>query len=410
MKIKSDIIIVGGGLVGMACALALGDAKSGPGLSISIIDTQAIDITILPEFDGRASALSKASKNMLNAIGAWDHLAEHAQPISDIVVTDSALEDAHRPTFLRFDQDDNPQWPTAFMVENRYIRQALAQQVSTCPQITFYAPNKVASTTFSATSAEIVLEDGTQLSAPLVIAADGRNSQLRQQAEIKTIGWAYDQHGIVATIEHEKPHKGIAEEHFLPAGPFAILPLKHPNQSSLVWTEHSDIAKQLMAASDDDFNAALSQRFGDHLGSHKRIGPRWSYPLSMQLANDYVAQRLMLVGDAAHVVHPLAGLGFNLGLRDAAALRDVVVDALLLGLDFGASDVGENYQKWRRFDNVSTAFMMDVLNRLFSNQSTIARYTRDFGLGLVENSTLAKSYFIKEAAGLSGNLPEIMRD
>lgn len=408
--LKSDIIIVGGGLVGLACALALGGtAGRGPHLSVALVDAQAADFSVLPEFDGRASALSQASKNMLEAIGAWAGVADLAQPISDIVVTDSELEDGARPSFLRFDAEDNSQWPSAYMVENRHIRQALAQQVEGVEGISFYAPCKVEKVSFTQLAGEITLGDGRVLSAPLIIAADGRNSYLRQQVGIKTVGWEYEQHGIVATIEHEMPHGGVAEEHFLPAGPFAILPLKNPNHSSLVWTEQSDIAQELMAAGEDEFDAALRLRFGTHLGSIKRIGPRWSYPLSLQLANEYAAQRLMLVGDAAHVVHPLAGLGFNLGLRDVAALVDVVEDALHLGMDYGAMDVGENYQRWRRFDNVSAAFMMDGLNRLFSNNSSMVRLIRDLGLGMVENSSVAKSFFIKEAAGLSGDLPKMMR-
>lgn len=408
-KIKSDIIVVGGGLVGLACALGLGHAKAGPRLSVSIVDAQGIDASVLPEFDGRASALSKASKNMLEAIGAWESLKQHVQPIRDIVVTDSVLGDVHRPTFLRFDAQDNDQWPSAFMVENRFTRQAMLEQVMEASGISFFAPHKVVDFSCHPHAAEITLDDDRILSAPLVIAADGRNSRLRQQVGIKTIGWEYGQHGIVATIEHEHPHGGVAQEHFMPAGPFAILPLKHEHRSSLVWTEQSEIAVKLMAASDAKFDEALELRFGDHMGKIKRIGPRWSYPLSMQLANEYAAERLMLVGDAAHVVHPLAGLGFNLGLRDAAALVDVVADALHLGLDIGGVDIGENYQQWRRFDNVTVAFMMDVLNRLFSNKSTLVRQIRDVGLEMVESSPMAKSFFIKEAAGLSGDLPKIMR-
>ena len=408
-KIKSDIIVVGGGLVGLACAAALGHAKAGPRLSVSIVDAQAADFSVMPEFDGRASALSTASKNMLAALGAWESLNEQAQPISDIVVTDSELEDASRPTFLKFDARDNAHSPAAYMVENRHTRQALAAQVVAAPEISFFAPNKVVDFSGEGQRAEITLDDGRMLSASLVIAADGRNSALRQSSGIKTIGWQYDQHGIVATIEHEQPHGGIAEENFMPAGPFAILPLKNPCHSSLVWTEYADVTKQLMAASDEEFDTALKQRFGSHLGAIKRIGPRWSYPLSMQLAQEYSGPRLMLVGDAAHVVHPLAGLGFNLGLRDVAALVDVVADAVHLGQDIGAADVGENYQQLRRFDNAATAFMMDGLNRLFSNKSTVARHIRDFGLELVDNSPLAKSFFMNEAAGLSGDLPKMMR-
>ncbi len=409
-QIKADVIIVGGGLVGLASALGLAGTNGGLGLKVVIVDTQVLDYTVTPEFDGRASAISKASRNMLEAIGAWAELEQHAQPISDIVVTDSELQDTVRPTFLRFDQQDNEKWPTAFMLENRFIRQALLAQVKKTKTITFFAPHKVTDMTVGPHIAEVTLDDNRVLSTPLVIAADGRNSYLRQQAGIKTIGWEYGQHGIVATIEHEHPHGGVAEEHFLPVGPFAILPLKNPCRSSLVWTERDDIARELMGMSDAEFDRELGVRFGSHLGAVKRIGPRWSYPLSMQLAADYVAPRLMLVGDAAHVVHPLAGLGFNLGLRDAAALVDVVRDALHLGLDYGTVDVGENYQQWRRFDNVSAAFMMEALNRLFSNASPTVRQLRDLGLSLVEKSPMAKRFFIEEAAGLSGDLPRLMRN
>ena len=409
-KIKADVIVVGGGLVGLASALGLAIADPGPGLRVAIVDTQAVEYTLLPQFDGRASAISKASRNMLKALGTWEELEEHAQPISDIVVTDSELGDAARPAFLRFDQVDDRQWPSAYMLENRFIRQALLSRVLDCEGISSFAPHTVTGMTAGPHYAEVTLDDERVLTAPLVIAADGRNSYLRRNAGLKTIGWNYGQHGIVATIEHEKPHKGIAEEHFLPVGPFAILPLKQPRRSSLVWTERDDIAKRLMGMCDAEFDEELGLRFGDHLGAVKRIGPRWSYPLALQLAMEYAAPRLMLVGDAAHVVHPLAGLGFNLGLRDVAALVDVVGDALHLGLDYGAVDVGENYQAWRRFDNMSAAIMMDVLNRLFSNSSPTVRHIRDLGLGLVDNSLTAKRFFIKEAAGLSGHLPRLMQD
>lgn len=408
-EIRADVIVVGGGLVGLATALGLAVPKVGLGLDVLIVDGQVVDHTVLPEFDGRASALSVASKNMLEALGAWETLHNQAQSISDIVVTDSALGDAERPTFLRFDRHDNPQWPTAYMLENRFIRQALLAEVKKTKTISFMAPHTVIDMVAGPHFAKVTLAGGKVLSAPLVIAADGRNSELRQQAGIKTVGWDYGQHGIVATIEHQQPHHGVAEEHFMPAGPFAILPLKSPRLSSLVWTEREDIAKDLMAGPDDEFDRELDRRFGDHLGSIRRIGPRWSYPLSMQLATEYIAPRLVLVGDAAHVVHPLAGLGFNLGLRDAAALVDVIGQALHLGLDYGAVDVGEKYQSWRRFDNVSVAFMMDGLNRLFSNASPEVRKIRDLGLNLVENSPVAKRFFMKEAAGLSGDLPKLMR-
>jgi len=409
-KIKADVIVAGGGLVGLATALGLGAGKPGLDLKIVIVDSQAVEHTTAPEFDGRASAVSKASINMLSAIGVWNSLESHAQPINKIVVTDSQLEDVVRPAFLRFDSHDTAQWPAAYMLENRFIRHALLSRVKEISNISLLAPHQVVDVTVGPHLAEVTLDDASVLSAPLVIAADGRNSYLRQQAGLKTIGWDYHQHGIVATIEHEHPHGGVAEEHFLPAGPFAILPLKQPCLSSLVWTEREDIAIGLMDAGDQEFDRELATRFGDKLGSITRIGPRWSYPLSLQLAVDYAAPRLMLVGDAAHVVHPLAGLGFNLGLRDAAALVDVVQEAVHLGLDFGTVAVGENYQAWRRFDNLSAALMMEALNRLFSNASPSLRQIREMGLELVENSPAAKRFFVKEAAGLSGNLPALMRE
>ncbi len=405
MEIKTDVIIVGGGLVGLASALGL----AGIGLKVAIVDVQVVDDTLLAEFDGRASALSKTSKTMFEALGVWKDLEQHAQPITKINVTDSELGDVARPVFLHFDQRGDDQFPAAYMVENRFTRQALLGQVKKNQAITFFAPHKVVDMAAGTHFAQVTLDDNRVLSAPLVVAADGRNSFLRRQAGLKTVGWEYNQHGIVATIEHQHPHNGVAEEHFLPVGPFAILPLKQPCRSSLVWTERSDIATDLMKADDDRFDCELKRRFGDHLGEIKRIGPRWSYPLSLQLAVDYIAPRLVLVGDAAHVVHPLAGLGLNLGLRDAAALVDVIADALHLGLDYGTVDVGENYQAWRRFDNLTAALMMEALNRLFSNSSPGLRQIRDMGLGLVENSAAAKRFFMREAAGATGNLPKLMR-
>ena len=250
--------------------------------------------------------------------------------------------------------------------------------------------------------------DGSAAAARLLVAADGARSTIRERAGIQSFGWNYDQSGIVTTVSHERDHNGRAEEHFLPAGPFAVLPLKG-RRSSIVWTEKAGEADRIVALSDEQFHVELEKRFGLRLGDIKVAGPRRAYPLSLSVARSFVADRLALIGDAAHVIHPIAGQGLNMGLRDVAALAEAIVDGARLGLDPGDATVLDRYQRWRRFDTMSMGVATDGLNRLFSNRSDVLRLVRDVGLGLVERAPVLKDMFIREAAGLTGEVPKLLR-
>ncbi|MCX8498868.1 MAG: UbiH/UbiF/VisC/COQ6 family ubiquinone biosynthesis hydroxylase, partial [Caulobacteraceae bacterium] len=350
----ADVIIVGAGMAGMTLALAL---VSG-GLRPLLIDPQTFDAQQAPEFDGRSSAIAYSSFRLWKAIGVGNDLAAQAQNIEQILVTDGrtpgAANGAASPFFLRFDSaeiaDRSDGEPLGYMLENRSIRAALAQAVIDAA-IPVLAPATVISASVDGSAAEVTLSDGRVLRAPLVVGAEGRHSIIRQAAKIGTVGWDYAQSGVVATVGMAKPHEGVAHEYFLPSGPFAILPLTG-NRASLVWTEKTDRAEALRSARPEVFEAHLRRRFGDFLGEIEVLGPRFVYPLSLQLAEEMAAPRLVLMGDAAHGIHPIAGQGLNLGLKDAAALAEVLTDAIRLCEDIGSLVVLERYAAWRRFDNV----------------------------------------------------------
>lgn len=400
---ESDVLIVGGGLVGLPLALAL--AKGG--LDVTVIDS--LDPAKVTEagFDGRVSAIAFASCRMFAELGVSQHLQGQMQPINDIIVSDGRVREGAAATFLHFDHQEIGNEPLGHLIENRHIRIALQKAIEPEPRIRLIAPLAVTHVAYGA-KAVATLADGSTVSASLCFAADGRGSPTREAAGIKTIGWSYNQTGIVTTVEHELPHVGIAQEYFLPGGPFAILPMTG-NRASLVWTERTADAKALMALEEPRFAQEMRARFGDYLGACGPVGPRWSYPLTLQLARDYVRPRLALVGDAAHGIHPIAGQGLNLGLRDVAAAAEVVVDAARLGLDIGALTVLENYQRWRRFDNVALSLMMDGMNRLFSNDIGPLRLVRDLGLGIVNEIGPMRRLFMRHAGGVVGDLPRLLR-
>jgi len=339
-------------------------------------------------------------------VGAWERVADKAQPILDMVVTDSRLEDAIRPAFLTFAGDVEPGEPFAHMVENRHLVDALTARAE-AEGIDLKA-TAVTSYDSRSDGIDVTLGDGSTIQASLLIAADGARSRLRERAGIATHGWDYDQSGIVVTVGHERDHHGRAEEHFLPAGPFAILPLSG-KRSSLVWTEKRAEAARITALSEDEFHGELERRFGLHLGEIKALDKPRAFPLFYFVARSFIAERMALVGDAAHVIHPIAGQGLNMGLRDVAALAEVVVDAARLGIDLGQADVLERYQRWRRFDTMAMGFATNSLNFLFSNQSTLLRTVRDIGLGLVDRAPPLKNMFIRQAAGLVGEVPRLLK-
>jgi 2-octaprenyl-6-methoxyphenol hydroxylase len=398
---RADVVIAGGGFAGLALALAL---RQGLGESFQVVVADpAFAAGAKPDL--RASAIAAAARRMFETLGVWDAVAGEAQPILDMVVTDSKLEHPVRPVFLTFAGEVELGQPFAHMIENAPLNAALARQARH-EGIDLRA---TAVTGFEHRGGRIAVSFGDDaVSASLLVAADGARSGVREQAGIATHGWSYGQSAIVTTVAHERPHNGRAEEHFLPAGPFAILPLTG-NRSSLVWTETDAEAARIVALSDDEFHTELERRFGLHLGDIGVVGAKRAYPLGLYIARTFVADRIALVGDAAHVIHPIAGQGLNMGLRDVAALAEAIVDAARLGLDIGGADVLERYQRWRRFDTMAMGVATDGLNRLFSNESDVLRLMRDVGLGLVDRMPTLKSFFIREAAGVTGEVPKLLR-
>lgn len=403
MKTKrTDVVIAGGGFAGLTLAIALRQAL-GASFSVIVADP-ALGRT--HSGDLRASAIAAAARRLFETIGVWDEAARDAQPILDMAITDSRLNDAVRPVFLTFGGEVVPGEPFAHMIENKPLVDALLAKAKA--EGVELRATTVAEFENSAERVAVQFGDGETVSARLLIAADGARSFIRERCNIQTVGWDYGQSGIVTTVEHERDHNGRAEEHFLPAGPFAILPLKG-RRSSLVWTEETREAERIVALSDEEFHAELEKRFGLHLGDLQAVGPRRAYPLGMSVARSFIAERVALIGDAAHVIHPIAGQGLNLGLRDVAALAEAIVDAARLGLDVGSATVLDRYQRWRRFDTMAMGVATDGLNRLFSNKSDVLRLMRDVGLGLVERLPALKGVFIREAAGLTGDVPKLLR-
>jgi 2-octaprenyl-6-methoxyphenol hydroxylase len=397
-----DVLVAGAGYVGLATAVSLKQAR--PSLSVAIVDAAPPGAW---ERDGRASAIAAAACRMLDRLGCWAEIAPEAEAITEMIVTDSKTSDPVRPVFLTFDGEVAPGEPFAHMVANRVLNGALRRRASELG-IDIVEGVAVASFETGPATTKVHLADGISLEARLLAAADGVRSKLRDMAGIKTVSWEYGQSGIVCTVAHERPHNGRAEEHFLPAGPFAILPLSG-NRSSIVWTERTADAERLVSGDPFVFEVELEQRFGLKLGEIKVEGTPRAWPLGLTLARAFVAPRLALVGDAAHGIHPIAGQGLNLGFKDAAALAETIVEADRLGQDIGALDVLERYQQWRRFDTVQMGVTTDVLNRLFSNDFGPLRAVRDIGLGLVERMPRMKEYFIRQASGLTGDTPRLLK-
>ncbi|TCL72839.1 ubiquinone biosynthesis hydroxylase [Rhizobium sp. BK251] len=390
-----DMLVVGGGYVGLAVAVAVKQAA--PHLDVTVADGAPKGAW---EKDLRASAIIAAATRMLQVFGIWDEIHPEAEPITRMIVTDSKTGDPVRPVFLTFDGEVRDGEPFAHMIPNSVIVGALRRA---CERLGIEIRQGIAATNFTAgeVSVSTTFSDASAIESRLLVACDGVRSRLRDMAHIKTVSWDYGQSGIVVTVEHERPHNGCAEEHFLPSGPFAILPLKN-NRSSLVWTERAADAERLVASDDLVFEEELERRFGHKLGALHVVGDRRAFPLGLTLARDFVAPRFALAGDAAHGIHPISGQGLNLGFKDVAALAETIVEADRLGLDIGSVNVLERYQTWRRFDTFRMGVTTDVLNRLFSNDVTPLRVVRDFGLGLVDRLPGLKSYFIGQAAGTAG--------
>lgn len=399
---RLDVLIAGAGYVGLAAAVAIVEAR--PSLKVAVVDAAPPDAW---RRDGRSSAIAAAACRMLEQLGCWADIAPQAQAITDMIVTDSRTADPVRPVFLTFGGEVAPGEPFAHMVDNKVLNGALRKRAAALG-IDIIEGVAVDHFATGPSHVSVALADGISIDTRLLVAADGVRSKLRDMAGIKTVHWDYGQSGIVCTVAHERPHHGRAEEHFLPAGPFAILPLKG-NRSSIVWTERTEDANRIVAEDDLVFETELEHRFGLKLGEIRVEGGRKAWPLGLTLARAFVAPRFALAGDAAHGIHPIAGQGLNLGFRDAAALAEVVVEADRLGQDIGALDILQQYERWRRFDTVQMGVTTDVLNRLFSNDFGPLRALRDFGLGLVDRMPRMKNYFIGQASGISPAAPRLLR-
>jgi 2-octaprenyl-6-methoxyphenol hydroxylase len=397
--IDVDVLIIGGALVGGTLACALGRA----GIRVAVVDMADPKVVMDKRFDGRASAIALSSRRMLEGIGIWEQVSNSAAPMLDIRVSDTGSN-----LFLHYDHNAIGDEPFGHMVENTTLRRALLKTMDALESVRLLAPARCVELERGGGRVQARLSGGQRISAQLAVAADGRGSPTRDAAGIRLSTWRYDQVAIVCTVAHEDSHRYIAHEHFLPAGPFAILPLLG-NRSSLVWTERTDLAPAIMALDDEAFTIEMRRRFGDFLGRVDVVGPRWSYPLCLHFAETAIAKRLALVGDALHGMHPIAGQGLNMGFRDVAALAEVVADTFRLGLDIGAPDVLERYQRWRRFDNMLMLALTDGLNRLFSNDIAPIRLARDLGLGAVNRIPPLKRFFMRHAMGLVGDLPRLLR-
>ncbi|MEO9900146.1 UbiH/UbiF/VisC/COQ6 family ubiquinone biosynthesis hydroxylase [Nisaea sp.] len=400
-----DALIIGGGLSGISAALAL-DAS---GLTVTVIDRVAVETHTAAGHDGRTTAISQSSKRMLVRLGVWDALPEAPSAIEDIRV-----QEGGSPLFLQFDHEDAGPEPMGFILDNGSLKAGLYRAAATRPNITIVSPASVEHLQRNGESATAILADGRRITAGLAVAADGRTSPTRRAAGLRTTELSYGQTAITCTVRHKQPHEHVAFEHFRPAGPFAMLPLNDAadgsHQSCLVWSERTTAANALMKLNDGEFDQEMLTAFGETLGHLHVTGRRWAYPLGLIHAERYIDQRLVLVGDAAHGIHPIAGQGFNLGLRDIAALADTVTDARRIGLDFGSASVLEKYQRWRRFDVMTMIAATDGLNRLFSNDSAGIRLLRDAGLGLVQRIGPLKRAFMRGAMGTAGNLPRLMQN
>ncbi|MCB1366251.1 MAG: UbiH/UbiF/VisC/COQ6 family ubiquinone biosynthesis hydroxylase [Rhodobacteraceae bacterium] len=404
MRTDSDILIAGGGLNGPALALALASG----GFSVTIVDAQPLETLTDSDFDGRAYALALASTRMLSALGIWDQVAANCQPILDIIASDGRAGEGAAPWTLHFDHRELEEGPMGHMLEDRYLRRALLAAIAAHPRIMHLSGAKVVAQSTDGAAAEITLADGRVLRGSLLIGCDGRDSGTALRAGIGRHGWGYDQTGLVSAIAHDKPHGGIAHQFFMPSGPLGILPLPG-NRCSIVWAVETARAERITGLSDAEYLAELRPAFGDFLGEIRLEGARFAYPLKLTIADSFIADRLALVGDAAHGMHPLAGQGLNMGLRDVAALAEVLILARRRGEDIASPLVLERYQQWRRFDTLVMAGTTEGINRLFSNDNPLLRAGRDIGLGLVNALPGLRRGLMRQAAGLTGDLPVLMQ-
>lgn len=404
MADRTDIVIVGGGLNGPVLALALAQA----GFGVSLIDATPRQRHADADFDGRAYALALTSCRLLHAVGIWDRLADNAQPMFEIKVSDGKAGEGAAPWILHFDHAEIEEGPMGQMVEDRHLRRALLDAIDETPSIQHITGDAVTAQHTHPAGVEVTLASGRTVAGTLLVGADGRSSGTAARAGIRRTGWGYGQTAIVCAVAHERDHGGIAHQFFMPSGPLAILPLTG-RRCSIVWSETDARAAEVMAMDDAGFLEALRPAFGSFLGDISLAGKRFTYPLGLTLAEDFVAPRIALVGDAAHGMHPIAGQGLNAGLRDVAALVDVITAARRRGQDYGSDGPLAEYERWRRFDTAGLAVATDTFNRLFSNDNPILRAARDIGMAAVGAVPGLRRGFIREAAGLTGDLPSLMK-
>lgn len=404
MKLDADILIVGGGLNGPALGLALADC----GFDVTIVDAMPKGARGADDFDGRGYALALASQRLLTAIGVWPKVAPHAQPLLDIRISDGRAGEGPGPFVLEFDHAEIDEGPMGYMVEDRFLSRAFLDAVEAHPKVTLIDQDTVVAQEVGAASVTLTLASGKTLTGQIVVGCDGRRSGTAERAGITRWGHDYGQTSLVCAVDHELPHNGAAHQFFMPPGPLAILPLPG-NQSSIVWTESHDEAARIQGLDDDGYLAELRPRFGSFLGEIGLAGKRFTYPLNLTVAEAFVSDRLALVGDAAHGMHPIAGQGLNAGLKDVATLTEVLALARRRGEDIGRIDVLERYQAWRRWDVMQMVGATELTNRLFSNDNPFLRATRDIGLGVVNAFPSLRRGFIREAAGLTGDLPKLLQ-
>ena len=404
MTFDTDILIAGGGLNGPALALALAQG----GLRVTVVDSRPAPQRAEAGFDGRAYALAIASRRLLTMIGIWPRVGDLAQPIHRIKASDGLAGQGPAPFFLTFDAAEIEEGPMGFLLEDRHLYAAFLAAMAENPNVTLLSGETVTEQEVTPNGVTVSLASGRRITARLLIGCDGRGSGTATRAGIRRVGWGYGQTALVTAIRHEKDHEGTAHQFFMPEGPLAILPLKGGHHSSIVWSETEENAARIHALPDDQYLEALRPRFGDFLGEIALAGDRFTYPLSLSLAERFIAPRVALVGDAAHGVHPIAGQGLNLGLRDVAALAQVLIEARRRGEDIGSQTTLEAYQRWRRFDSTALALGMDTVNRLFSNDNPVLRAGRDLGLGIVNAMPSLRRRFIRQAAGLQGDLPRLL--
>jgi 2-octaprenyl-6-methoxyphenol hydroxylase len=404
MKNTSDILIVGGGLNGPALALALAQT----GHSVTVVDALPRGGFEDEDFDGRGYALALASQRLLAQIGIWPEVAEQAQPMLEIKASDGHAGEGAAPFFVHFDHREIEEGPMGYMLEDRYLRRALLKAMADEPRISLINDARVVAQETDQTGVTLTLESGDTLRGGILVGADGRKSGTAARAGIKRTGWDYGQTALVCAIDHEQPHHGIAHQFFMEPGPLAVLPLPG-NRSSIVWSEKTKMAEAIQGLDDSDYITALKPRFGNFLGEISLAGKRFTYPLNLTIANSFIAARMALIGDAAHGMHPIAGQGLNAGLRDVGALAEVLTEARRRGEDAGSALVLDRYQQWRRFDTATLVASTDMVNKLFSNDNPLLRLGRDLGMGLVNSLPGLRRGFMREAAGLTGDLPRLLK-